>query len=162
MVKSSHRWWPLWLHHKSIDPLLCTWNFSTLGLYDFPFGKGRGTKWLQTCFPTPFQGLGLYWAIKLKSEWVACKNNHILSLRVRCIYNLHTCTFKEQSTDSPPNHKAPKACIYFTMQSYGCYVAKTKIQFIFELWIWAMLGFINNHQFLAIWKIQNQRTIDFR
>jgi hypothetical protein len=23
-------------------------------------------------------------------------------------------------------YKVPKACIYFTMQSYGCYVAKTK------------------------------------
>ncbi len=26
-----------------------------LGLYNFPFGRGRGTKWLRTCFPTPFQ-----------------------------------------------------------------------------------------------------------
>ncbi len=108
------------------------------------FWKRKRNQTTTNLFTNPFPSI---WAIELKSEQVACKNNHLLTLRVRCIYNLHICTFKEQSMDSPPNDKVPKACIYFTMQSYGCYVAKTKSQFIFELWFWAMLGLINNHQF---------------
>jgi hypothetical protein len=88
-------------------------------------------------------------AIKLKSERVACKNKTtywLLTLRVRCIYNLHTCTLIEQSTDSPPNHKAPNA-MYITLLCKAMVVMlpKQKNQFTFELWFWAMLDFINNH-----------------
>ncbi len=131
-LATSQKHWSTPLHLKLFYPRLVRLSF------------WRRNQPTTNLFSNPFPSI---WAIKLKSEQGACKNNYLLTLRVRCIYNLHTCIFKEQSTDSPPNHKAPKACIYFTMQSYGCYVAKTKNQFICELWFGAMLGFINNHQF---------------
>ncbi len=136
-LATSQKHWSTPFHLKLFYPWIVRLSF---------WKRGRGTKRLPTCFPTPFQAFE-------QSNWnlselhARTTTYSLLTLRVRCIYNLHTRTFKEQeqSMDSPPDHKAPNACIYFTLQSYGCYVAKSKNQFTFELWFWAMLDFINNH-----------------
>lgn len=103
---------------------LCLWV--GFRVYNFPFERGRGSKWVPTCFPNPFQAFE-------RSNWNHLSKLHARAttyslLRVRCMYNLHICTFKEQSMDSPPNNIKYQRhiCIYFTMQSNGCYVAKTK------------------------------------